>query len=378
MDAPPRGLPVAGPGGPPPGVQGAQAPGDTTGPRSSEARQIAAALVAKPAAPSTPGVGPALPERTAPPVAQPPRATAAPTDTPTQAVQPTAVQPQLAQRRKPPKVQPGKPTRTPQKGDLICGECAEVNAPGRKFCSRCGTSLAAAVTVRIPWWKRILPKRRPKSAMAGERPWTAKEGGKKRPKRRGFMKVLGPVRKIGGILLLVGGILYGVYSPFHKWVNDEFKTAKDKVTSIIHPKFDPVTAGPGTTSNETAPLDPAHPAVMATDGFKNTYWLSPAPSATFRPELDVQLTEKADLAKIIVRTGASDNFQGHHRPKTLLFIFDSGTQEEVSLKNTPEAQTVTIHQGKGVQNFKIAITGIYESISGTDMALTEIEFFKKG
>lgn len=291
-------------------------------------------------------------------------------------VQPQAVQPQAPVRRKPPKVQPGKPTRTPQKGDLICGECGEANSPGRKFCSRCGTSLAAAVVVKIPWWKRIF-RRKPKSAMAGERPWTAKEGGKKKPKRRGIGRFIAPVRRVLTVVLVVLGIVYGVYSPFHNWVNREFTSVKTKVISIIHPQFDPVTAGPGTTSNEVTPLDPAHPATMATDGFKNTYWLSAPPSADFRPELDVALTEKVDLAKVIVRTGASDNFQGHHRPKTLLFIFDNGNQFEAQLKNTPEAQTVTIHNGAGVQHFKIAVTGIYESINGTDMALTEIEFFKK-
>jgi hypothetical protein len=290
-------------------------------------------------------------------------------------MQPQAVQPQAAQRRKPPKVQPGKPTRTPQKGDLICGECGEANSPGRKFCSRCGTSLAAAAVVKIPWWRRIF-RRRPKSAMAGERPWTAKSGGKKKPKRKGLGRFINPIRRVGGIVLLVLGILYGVYSPFRHWVNDKYTTAKDKVVSIIHPQFDPVTAGPGTTSNEATPLDPAHPAAMATDGFKNTYWLSAPPSDTFRPELDVALTEKVDLAKVIVRTGASDNFQGHHRPKTLLFIFDNGQQYEAQLKNTPDAQTVTIHNGGGVQRFKIRVTAIYESINGTDMGLTEIEFFK--
>ena len=78
-----------------------------------------------------------------------------------------------------------------------------------------------------------------------------------------------------------------------------------------------------------------------------------------------------------MRTGASDDFQGHHRPKTLLFIFDTGASYEVELKNTPDAQTLTIKNGDNVQRFKIAVTSVYESIDGTDMALTEIEFFKK-
>ncbi len=273
-------------------------------------------------------------------------------------------------------MQPGKPTRTPQKGDLICGECGEANPPGRKFCSRCGTSLAAAVVVKIRWWKRIF-RRRPKSAMAGERPWTAKAGGKKRPKRKGMARFIGPVRRVGGIVLLVLGILYGIYAPFRTWVNDTWGSGKDKVMSVIRPQFDQVTAGPGTTSNEIAPLDPEHPAALSTDGFKNTYWISAPPSEGFRPEIDVALTEQVDLAKVIVRTGASDDFQGHHRPKTMLFIFDTGASDEVELKNTPEPQTLTIDNGGGVQRFKIAITSVYESIDGTDMALTEIEFFKK-
>jgi hypothetical protein len=273
-------------------------------------------------------------------------------------------------------VQPGKPTRTPQKGDLICGQCGEVNSPGRKFCSRCGTSLSEASVVKISFWKRLF-RRKPKSAMAGERPWTAKEGGKKKPKRRGLAKIIAPLRRILPPIFVVLAIVYGVYSPFRNWVNDHYTTAKDKVVSIIHPVYDPVTAGPGTTSNEATPLDPEHTALMATDGFKNTYWLSPPPTADFRPELDVILTERVDLAKVIVRSGASDDFQGHHRPKTLLFIFDNGQQFEAQLKNTPDAQTVTIKGGKGVQHFKIAITAIYESINGTDVGLTEIEFFKK-
>ncbi len=177
-------------------------------------------------------------------------------------------------------------------------------------------------------------------------------------------------------MLLVLGILYGVYSPFRNWVNDHYKSAKDKVMSIIRPQYDPVLAGPGTTSNEIVPFDPAHVASMATDLGSNTYWLSAPPSDAFRPELDVNLTEEADLAKIIVRSGASDNFQAHHRPKTLLFIFPTGSYE-ISLKDTPEQQTLTVKNGNDVQRFKIAVTSIYESIDGADMALTEIEFFKK-
>ncbi len=370
-----------------PGLPGqpAAATDVTSGPGSSEARAVAAALVAKAPPPSAPGSGPALPSRTPPPSVEPPPSAAPPSqevvaglvaEQQPAPVQPQAVQPQAPVKRKPPKVQPGKPTRTPQKGDLICGECGEANVPGRKFCSRCGTSLAAAVVVKVPWWKRMF-RRKPKSAMAGERPWDDKSGGgKKKPKRKGAGRIIAPLRRVLPIILVVLGILYGVFGPFRNWVNDNYNEGKDKVLSVIHPEFDQVTVGPGTTSNDVTP-NPDHPGVMAVDGFKNTYWLTAPPTDAFRPELDVQLTEKVDLEKVIIRTGASDDFQGHHRPKTMLFIFDTGASSEVELKNTPDAQTVTIHNGKDVQHFKIAITSIYESLNGTDLGLTEIEFFKK-
>lgn len=323
--------------------------------------------------PATSGPPPGPPA--AAPTAGPPASAATVTEQPGPA-QPQAIQPQAAQRRKPPKVQPSKPTRTPQKGDLICGECGEANSPGRKFCSRCGASLAEAAVVKIHWWKRIF-RRRPKSAMAGERPWTAKEGGKKKPKRRGLGKILAPLRRIVPIVLVVLGLVYGVYSPFRNWVNDRYNGAKDKVMSVVHPEFELVSAGPGTTSNEVTPLDPAHPPLNIVDGATNTYWLTQPPSDAFKPELDITLTEKVDLAKINVWNGASENFQAHHRPKTLLFIFDNGSQYEVTLKDKPEKQTVSIKNGKGVQRFKIRVTSIYNSIDGTDVGFTEIEFLKK-
>jgi hypothetical protein len=198
-------------------------------------------------------------------------------------------------KRKPPKVQPGKPTRTPQKGDLICGECGEANVPGRKFCSRCGTSLAAAVVVKIPWWKRMF-RRKPKSAMAGERPWDDKSGGARRSRSakaraassprsdaccRSSGRARHPLRRVRAIPEL----------------GERQLQRGQGQGAVDHPsEFDQVTVGPGTTSNDVTP-NPDHPGVDGVDGFKNTYWLTAPPSDAFRPELDVQLTEKVDLER---------------------------------------------------------------------------------
>ena len=341
---------------------------------------MAAALVAAP--PQVSADGPALPGRASAELAGRVEAesgavaTSAATMTDVAPKQPEALKPQAPQKRQPPKVAPAKPTRTPRQGDLVCGTCGEINPPGRKFCSRCGTSLAAAVVVKISWFKRVF-SRKPKVAMAGERPWESGKGAKKRKKRQGSGKVLVPARRFLSIALVALGLLYGIYSPFREWVNGKYHSAKDKATSIVHPEYDPVTAGPGTTSNEPTPLDPAHPAAAATDGFKNTYWVTNPPSDSFRPELDVELTERTNLDKIIVHNGSSDDFQGSDRPKTLLFVFDNGEQDEVQLKNSPDPQTISIDHGDGVQRFKIAVTDVYESIDGGSMALTEVEFFTK-
>lgn len=290
--------------------------------------------------------------------------------------QPQAMTPKAAERRKP-KVIAAQPTRTPQRGDLICAPCGEANVPTRKFCSRCGESLISAAVVRVPWWRRLL-RRRPKEFRAGERPWKEKGSPTKNKRRRqGFGRVIRPIRRFAAVALLVGGLVYGVYQPFRTRVNDTYSSARTKVMSVIHPTFDSVTAGPGTTSNIEPPTDPDHPGLMATDGFKNTYWIAPPPTTELQPSLDVTLTERSDLARIIVRNGAFDNFQGFDRPKTLLFVYDTGEQETVELKNSPDPQTHTLEHGGGVTRFKIIVTAAYQSIDGKQMALTEVEFFKK-
>ncbi len=87
--------------------------------------------------------------------------------------------------RKRPVRQP--PSRKIEPGDRICGACGEGNPPARNFCSRCGTTLAAAEVVKRRWWQRLVPRRRRRSSEAGARPWQSKDGRQKR-RRRGRAK----------------------------------------------------------------------------------------------------------------------------------------------------------------------------------------------
>jgi hypothetical protein len=251
--------------------------------------------------------------------------------------------------------------------------------------------LAAASVVKLHWWTRLGRKFRRNNLRAGERPWEEQGGKKKKPKKAGSGSVFRTLRRLISALLILGGILYGVYDPFRDWVNDKWTSAKDTVMDVVQPSYNNVTAAPGTLANTDVPADPACPplaadpllcrnGVSAVDGFKNTYWLTtaPSPGSPVQPTLDVALAEPTDIDRIIVHNGAFDNFQGFARPKTLLFVFDNGQQDEVELKNTPEEQKLEVDNGGNVSRFQIIVTEVYTSIENpAQMAITEIEFATK-
>jgi hypothetical protein len=192
--------------------------------------------------------------------------------------------------------------------------------------------------------------------------------------------VLVPLRRIIAALALVASLAYGVYTPFRNWVNDKYTTAKDKVNTIIHPQFDPVGAAPGTTSNVVQGVpgfDAAHPATLAIDVKKNTYWVAPPPSDALKPFLEITLAEKTDLDKAIIRNGSSDNFVGFHRAKTLTFVYDNGESYVVQLKDKAEPQTVTLKHGANTTHLRIVVDDIFPSFNGESLALSEIELFTK-
>ncbi len=233
----------------------------------------------------------------------------------------------------------------------------------------------------MSWWRRLLPRRRRDKLAAGSRPWKAdgngSKGKRKRKRSGGASPVIVMARRGLGVVLLVFGLAYGFHDGFRGWVDERRVATTDWVMGIIRPEFDPVTVGPGTTTNVVPEHDPDHPARFATDGFTNTHWLAPVPTDVLRPELDLTLTDTVDLAKVIVHNGASDDFQASHRPKTLLFIYDNGEQHEIELDNTPDSQEIDLDNGGGVRRLKVVITSIYESIDGDVVALSEIEFFKR-
>jgi hypothetical protein len=262
------------------------------------------------------------------------------------------------------------PTRRLQPGDLICGDCGEGNPPNRKFCSRCGTSLELAEVVKTPWWRKLLPKRKAKVLEAGTRPGRGGARGKGRG-ASALGKVFPTIRKIVAVVVLLAGIVYGAYAPFRGWTNDRVIGAKNTITNWINPKFDPV--HPNGVS-ATAQVK-GHEAGKASDTFKNTYWAAPVTGAAKQVTLVLTFASKVDIDKALFTDGNIANFSSTNRPEKIHIVYDTGVTVDVTLKDTPEPQEVSVGKGHGIQRMEIHFDTFYRAVRSNDVAITEIELF---
>ena len=164
------------------------------------------------------------------------------------------------------------PRRVAQPGDVICSNCSEPNDPSRRFCRRCGTTLAAAVApVTIPWYGRLL-RRQPKAYEAGERTKTMKPGGS-RSVRTTWMRLNYVVRWVLTGLVLVGVVGYIAIPTVQGVVNRGIRTATEEIRRFIAPTPLAVRPISAASSDETAD----HPAADAVDKTSNSWWQAAGP-----------------------------------------------------------------------------------------------------
>ena len=284
--------------------------------------------------------------------------------------QPDAVVPQEAQK-KPPQVRKQPPSKKLQPGELVCGECGEGNAPTRKFCSRCGTSLATADVVKTPWWRKLLPKRGAKVRKAGERSKRRGRGGKSK-----LGLVVGATfriaRRVVAIALLLGGIAYGLFAPFRGWVNEQAAEAKGTFERIVFPQYAPVSAAETPTASVQTP---EHPAKDVVDNATDSFWA--APLGGVEPNLVVKFDRTVDLTRMIVHNGDGTDFKATARAQKLHLVFSTGKTTDVNLQDLPDAQTLEIENGEGVSSVEIHVVSTFKSVTGNTLAISEIEFFEE-
>jgi hypothetical protein len=276
-----------------------------------------------------------------------------------------AVQPGELRSRMPPKPAPAPPSKQVNTGDLICGKCGEGNEPVRKFCSRCGESLATATVASTPWYRRIFPRRKPKVLAAGERPHGRAGSGH----GVDFGGVLRIVRNVVVVLILVGAVVYGAVAPVRSAVNNQ-------VNSIIQ-NFSSTTSAPSQVrvSSVTATSSiPGHSGDRAVDPYINTYWAAPF-GGNAQPTLSVGFAASTNVTVILVVSGDADNYSAEPRPKLVHIVFSNGGTQDITLADTSKQQTFTLSGANGITGMTIQIKSVYPSTKGNAVSITDIEFF---
>ncbi|MGH9244053.1 MAG: zinc ribbon domain-containing protein [Acidimicrobiales bacterium] len=289
--------------------------------------------------------------------------------------QPGAMTPQ-APKRPIKVVEKTKPTRRLQPGDLVCGQCGEGNAPVRKFCSRCGNSLAEAAVVKKKWWRKLIPKRKAKVLEAGQRP--GRDGVAKK-RKLSLQPIIAKLRLVIGGLILLGGIVYALHPPFRTYTNDKAIAAKDFVLDPFIDSFEPIRpTGVAAIPPQPNPDDPERDlAELVIDLGSNTTWTFAPPDPNgLPPTITVSFDRRVNLDRLKVINGASDGFAGFHRVREVKFVFSNNQTFETTFDDTPDPQDVSIENGQDITSVEIQIVSIYPSTQGTQGALTEVEFFQ--
>ncbi|HEY7023466.1 MAG TPA: hypothetical protein VH371_00750 [Candidatus Limnocylindrales bacterium] len=358
---------VSGPFGsaPPPASPVAEPPRPQPGPPPEPpepAYKFKAAPIAAPAASPPPAVSAPIPAETSASDEPPPiKPTAVPAPTQPPARPPQAVAPDEPQSRKPTLEEPIPRPTTPQRqslaeeepikpGDLICGVCGAGNAPDRRFCRRCGNSLAAAtvaVAVRVPWYRRIFGRGQTQAYEAGERPSSMGRTGRSAGwflKRALVILVL--------IIIVAPIVGYFAVPSFH-----------DKVNSLI---------GQGGTSAILL----QHPSTNALDKDVNTFWL--ADQASGQTTVTVNFGQTTELAGLIFNIGApASDYSTYGRPRQVELTFPGNpTPVMMILDDSPAPQQRCLQQHPSVRTFNVRIVSSYPPSGANQnlVATREIEF----
>ncbi|MBN8881618.1 MAG: zinc ribbon domain-containing protein, partial [Salana multivorans] len=266
-----------------------------------------------------------------------------------------AVQPGRA-RPKPPPRQAKADEPPPAPGDLICGSCGAGNVPTRKFCRRCGNSLAEArVQPRRSWWSRLWRPEPKAGPVAGTRP---------KVRRRRF-----PTRAV--VTLGVLGVLVFVGFLFRPELAKLVVAVQDRIAG--NEAINPVSV---TASSAAA----GHEADLARDGTTNLSWQPEATGAGAGEYLDFTFAEPFRLTRVLVIPGASDveaEYLTTAAPQqlTITVTTSAGTQQDftMTLEDRVGLQHTAI-EADDVVAVRVTIDQSYRASDTMHVALAEVEF----
>jgi ribosomal protein S27AE len=346
-----------------------------------EARKRAAALLARPKAPSTP-VEPVVPAPD--PFVAPAPDDAALAGSATHAMKPMAQQPQAQQPsaiKQPPRPDPKiiAAEQAIKEGDLVCSQCGSGNDPTRKFCRKCGNSLAMAVAAKkLPWWKRFFGGKKVRTSKEA----ADREKGKQKARDASFKAQMAFVNLRKGVMILamlgIGGTLIAVPS----LRVEGMRMAKDglgSVQDIFNPQIAPVNAVGVTASSSVPGKDPN----LAADLVVNSFWAEGAEGDGVGQTISFTFAEKTDLTKVIITAGSTDTpeaYLNNPRPKQLHVVFDNGGSTDITLIDAEfrKSQGFNLKGAKGVTKVDLSISSVFPGRGGSETGLAEVEFKKKG
>jgi hypothetical protein len=272
-------------------------------------------------------------------------------------------------------------------GDLICAECGAGNAKDRKYCKRCGASLATATVAKVGIIRRILRKfkRKEKVVEAGTRNrGRGRSGGPGdlgHKSRVAFFKLNRVLLRAGAMLGVLAMLGFGV-EPIRQKLQlpNVRQKVMDGIRGAATPVYDPIRPD-GATS---AFVDAKHPPTAAIDLANNTYWSAAGTNSGINSALTISFKKPVDLARLLLTSGASGEepgtFVNRPRPSELRFRVngDATTDRIVSVRDVETPQQINLNR-KEVSTLEVMIVDVYPSTKPTQLgaAITEIELFTK-
>ena len=262
-------------------------------------------------------------------------------------------------------VQRSAPTRELQPGDLVCGDCGEGNLSTRRFCSRCGNELDDAEVVKAKWWRRLLPKRKPRAARAVDPDNGVAKTGERRKHKRSIFPI---VRQAIAVLILVAGIAYAAIPALRVRTNAEALALRQRVEKMIFGTPVPVRAVKATST----PVIRKYPASLAVDGHWNTHWMTPVSGAR---RLTLTFPEPVELHRALIRGGIVGDLRGSQRPKTLHLVYPTGKGQDLKLIDMTDPQEFDLDSDGKVKSLEVYVQDTYPNAESRHIAITEIELF---
>jgi hypothetical protein len=262
-----------------------------------------------------------------------------------------------------------KPSRRLEPGDLVCAACGEGNAPTRKFCSRCGESLAEADVVRAVWWRRffrwVARLLRGPAHPAGTRPG---QRGTREHRHGVVRRVFRKVRVVLVVLLTIIALFYVFDASFRSTVYGD----ADSLFHRVEPGYSPVQPVQVTANVQS----PQHPASAAADEYTNTYWQANW-SASRLPAITFKFSSSVVLHKVILLAGAANYFVQNGRPSILKLTYSDGSTQLITLEDTSAQQTLTLSNAEFVNSVSVQVVDIYPGEGNVqNVAITEMQWFE--